>query len=229
MASGQVQLISGVEISCRWGASNIHIVGLNFDSANAKLLAFLFEQQQLRVRRNGRIVEKLKKLANEELAADLDKLYEASPSLGRPDIAKLLVKHGAAKDMRQAFSKYLADGKSASASINWPSIETVVAIICEAGGEAVLAHPMHYKMTGSKRRALLADFKAAGGSAMEVISGRQDAQRTKELAKLAGQFKLKASIGSDFHSESMQWQRLGCPAELPKACEAVWHDWELKV
>ena len=227
----QLLLISGVEISSRWRTNNIHIVGLNFDSSNVVLAAFLANQQALRLARNSKIITKLKKLLREaehpELALALEQLVDRPGATGRPDIAKVLVRLGVVKDMNTAFRQYLADGKAASVSINWPSIEETIAVINQAGGDAVLAHPMHYKMTGSKRRALLADFKAANGSAIEVISGRQDVLRTKELAKLSVQFKLKASVGSDFHGDSMPWQRLGGLPELPKTCEPIWQDWEL--
>ena len=62
-----------------------------------------------------------------------------------------------------------------------------------------MAHPLKYRLTGVKLRAMLNDFIASGGTALEVLNGRQiDAER-RRLVTLASELGLKVSVGSDFH------------------------------
>jgi len=145
--------------------------------------------------------------------------------MGRPHIAAALVASGAADTTRKAFRKYLLPGRPAAVSVAWPSLEAATSVIKAAGGTAVLAHPLHYKLTASKLRRLVAAFAAGGGEAIEVVSGSQDKERCQRLARLADNFDLLASVGSDFHAEDKPWQRLGGLAALPRSCRPVWASW----
>ena len=101
-------------------------------------------------------------------------------------------------------------------------MEQVIEWIRASGGGAVLAHPYKYKLTRSKLIRLLDDIKEKGGRGMEVWSGNQGKDITDMLRDLAIQKNLLASCGSDFHSQSTQWCKLGMHPALPKACTPVW-------
>lgn len=223
-------LISGIELSAEWAGNSIHIVGLNFSAGEPGLTEFLQQQRKRREQRNMAIIQRLQKAGLDNI---LDLLEQQSVDgeefdvarLGRPHIAAAIVMAGAAGDTKKAFRKYLLPGKPAAVAANWPSIQEVGDVLGSAGGVMVLAHPLHYKLTASKLRRLVADFAAAGGHALEVVSGSQDKERNQQLAKLAADFDLQASVGSDFHSVDKPWQRLGGVADLPKACKPVWEYW----
>ncbi|MBT8447817.1 MAG: phosphatase, partial [Gammaproteobacteria bacterium] len=121
-----------------------------------------------------------------------------------------------------AFRKYLGNGKAGDVKDHWAPLDEVIGWIRGAGGIAVLAHPGHYQLTRSKRRRLVAAFKAAGGGAIEVISGRQDPALTAALARDSVDFELLASAGSDFHRPGQFGVELGAVASLPPICEPVW-------
>ncbi|HZW59976.1 MAG TPA: phosphatase, partial [Woeseiaceae bacterium] len=148
-----------------------------------------------------------------------------SAPVGRPHFAQHLVDIGRVRDRRQAFRKFLGDGKAGDVRRHWAPLAAVTAWIRAAGGTAVLAHPAHYGLTMTRLRALLADFCAAGGDALEVVSGRQDAGTTARLAALAGEFGLLASCGSDFHGPAPHALEPGGAAPLPPACRPVWDSW----
>ena len=95
----------------------------------------------------------------------------------------------------------------------------------EAGGTAVLAHPKRYKLTSTKLKNLLDDFIIAGGQAIEVISGYQNPEITKDLANLCLEKNLLASCGSDFHRPGQAWAELGHIPKLPSSCKPVWNNW----
>ncbi len=222
-------LIPGVEISTQWGRQGIHVLGLHVDPHNAQLNELLAAQQQLRAARALRIMRKLEKLGMPGVAQYIDEHIDAATQIGRPHIAASLVALAFVDSSEKAFKKYLGDGKPADVSIDWVTLAEVIAAINAAGGAAVLAHPAKYKMTASKQRALLKDFSHYGGRGLEVISGAQMSDTTKTLARLAQQFDLLVSCGSDFHSPDSRWQPLGDLPAIPESCKAVWQDWDISI
>ena len=132
---------------------------------------------------------------------------------------------GAVKSLEEAFKKYLGTGKIGDVKQIWPQLDEVVGWIRDAGGTAVLAHPDKYHLTRSKLHRLADEFIAAGGEAIEVVSGKQDKVRTRELAKLSLEKNLLASCGSDFHQPGKFWAELGQQSPLPENCTPVWDRW----
>jgi predicted metal-dependent phosphoesterase TrpH len=80
-------------------------------------------------------------------------------------------------------------------------------------------------MTATKLRRLITEFKELGGVGLEVVSGRQHPEEIKTLAKLANDFNLLASCGSDFHSPDNTWVELGRLPELPSSVNPIWKKW----
>ena len=219
-----IRLIKGCEFSSQWQGREIHIVGLNLDLQTTELLDGLARQQQMRSRRAERIAAQLARLGYKDSYAGALQLANGS-GLGRPHFARYLVEAGAVSNFQQAFKRYLAAGKPAYVRAEWANIEQVCGWIAAAGGVAVLAHPLKYKMTLTKLRSLLVAFKDVGGDGIEVISGAQRPEQTRSMAALARHFELQASIGSDFHQPGQPWAALGRIAALPEDCIPVWSSW----
>jgi len=127
---------------------------------------------------------------------------------------------------RRTFKRYLGAGKVGDVKQHWPEIGDVVEMIVDAGGVAVLAHPMKYKITRTKLRRLIEDFCDAGGRAIEIISGAQKPHETADMLRLAERYELLSSCGSDFHAPGMKWAELGQMAAMPKQANPVWQFWE---
>jgi len=219
-----IELIAGIEFSCLWKGMGIHVVGLNVDVTAPSLIQAELQQQQAREERAVTIAERLDK-------AGFSGTYEGAMALadggviGRPHFARYMVSTGKVKSMAAAFKKYLGAGKVGDVKQVWPDIATAVRWITEAGGVAVVAHPDKYKLTRTKLKRLLVDFKEAGGQAMEVVSGRQQPQTTEDLGRIANEFGLYASCGSDFHVPDQPWQELGKCSPLPEGVTPVWNAW----
>ena len=94
--------------------------------------------------------------------------------------------------------------------------------IDSAGGIAVVAHPARYKMTASKLRRFLGEFREAGGAGMEVISGSHTHDNVIAMAALCRTQNMLASCGSDYHGPENPWIKLGQLPELPADCSPVW-------
>ena len=220
-----LSLVAGVEFSCVWGKMLIHIVGLNIDHRQPALAQGLVRQKSARDQRGKLIGEKLAKLGFAGAYEGASELAGGG-QVGRPDFARFLMQEGHVSSFNQAFKKYLGAGKPGDVKTLWPDMAEVVQWITAGGGVAVIAHPQRYKMTATKLRALIKDFKAAGGQGIEVISGQPDQQAIATMVKLCEQFDLLASIGSDFHRPGTPWSELGCCGELPTSVRPVWSHWE---
>lgn len=221
----ELHLLSGIELSSQWANMSVHVVGLNFDSTHPVMQQAVVEQGERRKQRAMMIAERLAKKGFLG-AYDAAVALAGTGQVGRPHFAQFLVDKGYVSSIQQAFKRYLGAGKIGDVKAIWPTMAEVVEWIVAAGGVAVLAHPLHYNITATKRRALTADFKAAGGQAMEVVSGLQTPEKTAYLADLADAFELYASCGSDFHSHVGGWGDLGKMSPLPERCRPVWALWE---
>ncbi len=219
------QLIAGVELSCVWAKTAIHIVGLHVDPANETLLRGLERQQQARARRAQLIAEKLERRGFSG-AYEGASLAAGGGQIGRPHFAAFLLQQGYVKSNAEAFKKYLGAGKVGDVKSVWPPMAEVIQWILDSGGVPVLAHPLHYKMTATRLRTLIAAFKQQGGLALEVLSGHQAADRTRLLQDLCDQFELHSSGGSDFHRPGQPWCELGTGSTLPDDCRPVWALWK---
>lgn len=219
-----IGFVAGVELSCRWEGQDIHVVGLAVDALSPVLGEGLLRQQEARRVRGGRIGERLRQ-------AGVPGCWERACELaghdrpGRPHFARALVEAGAARDVEQAFNRYLKRGQNAYVATEWASIGDAVGWIRGAGGVAVLAHPSRYRLTRSKLRRLLAAFAAAGGQALEVQLPGQKPNQTEALVRLGIELGLAGSVASDYHGGSSPWADLGVCGPLVPGIRPVWELW----
>ena len=225
-AEGQpITLIPGVEISVTWYSSTVHIVGLNIDIDNPKLQSGLADIRDYRQQRAEQIAQRLEK-SGIPGALEGAAQYASKTMLGRMHFAQFLVEQGHAADTKDVFKRFLVRGKPGYVTGSWTDLSSAVQWITEAGGQAVIAHPLRYKMTATKLRRLIEDFKTAGGQAIEVSSGHQHPDQLRNVAALAKQYDLLASCGSDFHGPDQSWSELGRFLPLPASCKPVWSLWQ---
>ena len=216
-----IKFVNGVEISTRWERQTIHVVGLGVQTENAELLRGLKFIQQLRKDRAAGIARKLEREGVADALSRARKLAEGG-QITRNHFAQLLVEDGRVKDKQKAFKQFLADGKRAYVKADWPAMQTAIHWIKSAQGLAVLAHPMRYGMTGSKRRRMIEAFADAGGDALEMGGGPNTAADTQVIAEDARRLGLMGSVGSDFHDPAQGWIKLGICPPLPADISPVW-------
>ena len=217
-------LISGVEISTKWESFEIHIVGLNVDSEQQSLQLLLQQQQQKRADRAKEIGRRLEKNGFDGIYQQTSELA-ADAQITRAHYARALIARGVASTIPGIFKKYLGRGKTGYVPSTWCDMQTAITAIHQAGGVAVIAHPGRYQMSNKWLRKLLAQFKEAGGDAMEVAQPQQAPSERQFLGQLSREFDLLCSQGSDFHFPT-SWLELGKNLYLPKDCQGVWQSWE---
>ncbi|MEW9898311.1 3',5'-nucleoside bisphosphate phosphatase [Chitinivorax sp. PXF-14] len=222
-----VRFVPGVEISVTWDKMTVHVVGLNIDPANETLRAGLEFVRSGRVRRAQAMGVDL---ARAGIAGSFEgalALAENKEMVGRTHFARFLVDNGHVKDVQTAFKKFLVKGKPGYVPHQWTTLADAVSWIRAAGGQAVLAHPGRYEIGKARMLALLEEFKAVGGVGIEVVTSNHTAEHVTRFARLAAEFGLLASCGSDFHSPTEGWCSLGKLPALPLSCTPIWHDWPL--
>ncbi len=220
-----IRLLPGIELSVSWMHKNFHIIGLGIDPDNEKLKASLTETEILRQQRAIEIGNKLEKIGVIKAYYEARELAGVS-TLTRSHFARVLINQGFADDSREVFKKYLVHNKPGFVKTNWVEMASGIKLIKDAGGEAILAHPMRYNITASWLRRFLAAFKQAGGIGIEVVTGSSNADEITTTAAYARRFELSGSAGSDYHGFDNTWVRLGQLATMPESVTPVWDRWE---
>lgn len=219
-----MRLIPGIELSCQWSGVTIHILGLGVDCEHPVMRAGLERMAAARKERGAKIASRLESRGFD--GALQGALMQAGDSqLGRPHFAAWMVEQGHVRDPNQAFDRYLGQGKIGDVKAFWPELAEVTQWIESSNGVAVIAHPLKYRFTGTKLRRFIGAFVAAGGRGMEVLSGRQTTDQTKHLVRLAQDFDLEVSVGSDFHRDATYSAPLGVESAPFGDLRGVWQRW----
>ncbi len=223
-----ITLVPGVEISVTWGAQTVHVVGLQIDITHPGLQAGLARLREFREWRAEEIGRRLAK-AGIPGAIEGARARAQRGLVSRTHFAQFLVAAGHAADVRSVFKKYLVHGKPGYVPGQWAGLDEAIGWIRAAGGQAVLAHPARYKITATRLKKLLGEFRDAGGAAIEVVSGSHSRDDMFRFAQLANSFCLLASSGSDFHGPHNYYMDLGPMPSLPDGCTPVWQAWDIAV
>lgn len=218
-------LIPGVEISVTWGGRTIHILGLGIDPKAPALNAGLRGIRDFRAWRAQEIGHRLAAKGIQGAYAGALTLAADERFVGRTHFARYLVQRGYAATVRDVFKRYLVRGKPGHVPGNWASLENALGWILEAGGQAVIAHPARYGLTGFKMRHLMGEFRELGGVGIEVISGSHSRDEACLYAQRSRDSGLLASVGSDYHGPEHPYMELGRLPKLPPGCAPIWADW----
>lgn len=196
-----ITVVPGVEISTMAGGKDIHILGYYVDTEDRVFLDRLTNLRNTRNERNEKIIANLRRLgieiSMEEVISGLGRDLKPDESIGRPHIADTLVRKGFASDMRDAFDRYLAHGAPAYAPQPRISPQEACNWIREARGTAVLAHPGLYG-DDELVRSILEQSNLSG---IEVFHSDHGTEEEHRYLKLAEEFGLIITAGSDYHGE----------------------------
>ena len=216
-----LNLINGVEISALWRNMAIHILGLGIDINNDILQTGLEHNQKLRKERAEKIALGLWRSGIKD-ALEKTQSFSKTDMLTRTHFAQMLISEGYCKDMKSVFRRYLTGKKPGGVRVEWEDFDEIVHWIHSAGGKALIAHPFRYRMTHTKIKAMLNDFKCVLGDGIEVVTGTSSDEEIQLGNQWAGQYNLLTTCGSDFHGWPNQRVRIGNLRDLPDPEKAVW-------
>jgi len=198
-----IEVIPGVELSVDFGGRDIHVLGYCFDPEHEEFLNYLSVLRNERIRRARKIVNKLSDLG---MPLPFDQVLEkaGAGSIGRPHIAFALLDHGYVESFKEAFNKYIGDGKPAYVGKFSIDIKQALRTIKSAGGLCSIAHPGLQLSTQD----LMLLIKT-GVSAIEVVHPKHDEEHTRFYAQFAAEHGLLSTGGSDFHGGNKGEEALG--------------------
>lgn len=197
-AARGLQFVPGIEITAVWRGRDVHVLGYWIDAGHLPLQTFLRAQRQRRLDRTIAIVDALAALGAPIDVSPLlaDAARRPGTSVGRPGIARLLVRAGHAASTQEAFERWLGEGRPAYVPRRGPPPAEVCAAIHEAGGIASLAHP-----GVTRRDEMLETWASAGLDALEAHHSDHDADTERRYVERAAGLGLQVTGGSDFHGD----------------------------
>jgi predicted metal-dependent phosphoesterase TrpH len=212
-ASG-LRVVTGIEITGVWQGSDVHVLGYYLDPSNTVLAAFLERQLADRTRRAHAILDRLRALkVPVDFAQVVVPVGSRTPhAIGRPQVARALVRAGHVVDTREAFDRYLAEGRPAFVPRSGATPADVVRLIVAAGGVASLAHP---GLLG--RDELIPDLVAAGMRAIEAYHPDHSEDAVARYVAVARREGLAVTGGSDYHGDEAHGASLLGRVTLPAA------------
>ncbi len=193
-----VFVVPGVELSTVAGGKDIHVLAYGFALDDGKWLSRLETLREGRNLRNERMLANLGRIGMpitpEELAAAAGKSERKDKSVGRPHIAQAMVDKGYVSDLREAFDRWLAEGKPVYERQERASSLEAIGWIHEAGGKAVIAHPGIYGDDD-----LVLSLLDGGADGLEAYHSDHNPEQERRYAEWTAARGKLATGGSDFH------------------------------
>ncbi len=217
-----MRFVNGVEISIEWGGLQVHIIGYAFDADDQVLNDGLQSIRSGRISRARRMAADLETVGIGGCFDGAMRFAENPNLISRAHFARYLVESGVCKDVRSVFESYIVPGRPGYVDHRWATLEESVGWILGAGGVAAVAHPGRYKLSRPEMRLMLDEFKRYGGQAIEIVSGSHSADNVTVFSRLAREYGVLASCGSDFHGPGESYIDLGKLASMPPGLTPVW-------
>ena len=207
-----LEIIPGAEFSTAYTTEagrllEVHIVGLFFDGIPSSLRQIFKKIPQQRKQYLDAIVTKLNHLGIAISYEELVCSFPDSNQIGRRDVAEILVKKNYAYSINDAFDRLIGNRSpywvDSTKYMKYMPLEVCVEKICANGGFPILAHPYHYHCSDEEVLKLIKDFRKFAGDSpagMEVYYSKYRQERRMELLKIAGDYQLYPSAGSDRHA-----------------------------
>lgn len=195
-----INVINGIEVSCKSSKGNMHVLGYDFDIHNKELNDWLDNLRSNRMNFTLSVMEQIKRdykiIFNYQDIIDMIN----KNSIGRPDLAKLCIKYGHCNSVDEAFTKYLNPAKEKVKGTNKQiEYKECFKLIKNSGGLVVLAHPNSLLLNNDELDSLIFDMRECGLDGIEVFHSSFSREESEYYKKLADKYDLLMSGGSDYH------------------------------
>jgi 3',5'-nucleoside bisphosphate phosphatase len=226
-----IEVIPGVEISAEHPNGSMHILGYFLEYQSELFARRLGVLKQARLDRNPQIIAKLNQLGIpltlEQVAA-----ISGGGQMGRPHIAQALYQGGHVRTLQEAFDRYLGNhGQAFVNKFRFPPDEAI-AMIREAKGVPVLAHPFTLGLASAETlRPRLAELKGLGLAGLECYYPEHSSGQQALYLSLARELGLLITGGSDFHGANkpdVHLGRINCQSLLVYELVAAIKQWRAR-
>jgi predicted metal-dependent phosphoesterase TrpH len=195
-----MSLVLGSEISCQTlDGTSVHMLGMLFDRENSALAEVLSTTRDNRLTRMNRIIGRLNEAGFEISIEDVLAQLAPGATLGRPHLADALIAKKIVASRDEAFTELLHNNSKYYISHYSPTPEDAIRLIKQAGGVAVIAHPLA-SLRG--RTVSIDSFKSmveAGLDGIEISHRDQSEDERQLLREVVEQYDIIATGSSDYH------------------------------
>jgi predicted metal-dependent phosphoesterase TrpH len=206
-----IDLVTGVELSVEDDAGRFHLLGYLFNRDDSLLANTLVTIRASRAERNEQMAVRMAELG---LPVTMDDVRAEAGDKGeviaRPHFARALMKAGIVGSVQEAFDLFLATGKPLYLPKDILLATDAIALLHQAGGLAVMAHPGLVPLSDSALAARASQLHAdAGLDGIEAYYSQHTPTQTERFLALAGDVGLLVTGGSDFHGTPKPHVSLG--------------------
>lgn len=203
-------VVPGVELSTTVPSGEVHILGYFVDATDQGFIAALRSLADARRRRIETMITLL-----QELGFDLDRdqiVRDAKDgSIGRPHVARALLRLGIVESVSDAFDRFLKPGKQGWVPRERFAPEQAVTLLASNGALPVLAHPYSTKAV----EATVNRLAPVGLRGLEVFYGEYSEEQRRHLLGIADRTGLIPTGGSDYHGPPHREGRELGSADVP--------------
>lgn len=192
-----IALVPGIEITTELHGRELHLLGLFVVPTAPDLADFARRMRDERAHRLRRMTERLASLGVAVTWEDVLSEATGAKSLGRPHLARALVRRGHAGSIQEAFDRFLVPGKPGWLERYRPTHAEAIALVHQAGGVCSVAHP---GLNGVSR-AELGKLAEAGLDAVEAHHPGHPPSQAEAYVRWGRELGLVATGGTDFHSD----------------------------
>ncbi|HYT61091.1 MAG TPA: PHP domain-containing protein [Haliangiales bacterium] len=195
-AAAGLEFIPATELTAEFDDNELHLLGYFVDTGNQTLLTEMVRFQKVRQDRVREMVARLNQL-NIPLEADAVFALASCRSPGRPHVARALVMGRFCSSPDEAFERFLKKNRPAWVPKFKISALDAIALIHQAGGLAVMAHPGLNRTDG-----IIPDLVEAGLDGLECFHTKHTPSTSEHYVRIAKEFNLAITGGSDCHGLS---------------------------
>ncbi len=188
-----IEFIAATELTAEFNGTEMHLLGYFIDTKHPRLLEEMGRFQEVRQNRIREMVARLRGL-NVPITEEAVFALANCNSPGRPHIARALIDAKVCRSVDEAFERFLKKNRPAWVPKFKISATDAIALIHEAGGLAVLAHPLLIR-----RDELIPDLVEAKLDGLECYHTRHTPSISEHYEMLAEHFNLLVTGGSDCH------------------------------
>jgi predicted metal-dependent phosphoesterase TrpH len=214
-AGADLTIVPGLELSAEHDGTSLHVLGYWVDPANDGLRDELRRLHDTRFRRGELIVERLRSLGF-DVSFERVRAIAGDDLIARPHIAQAMVEAGIVATEKDAFDRYISDDGPAYVPKHALAPVDAIALIRDAGGSSVLAHPGMWRGSEAVPEDLIEEMAAGGMAGLEVDHPDHDEAQRSRYGAIAARLGLVRTGASDCHGARYDF-RLGAettPSEL---------------
>jgi len=194
-ALGAATVVTGIELNTTYRGQEVHVLGYGFPLDCGEMVEAIASNRREREGRAAQMVGQLRRAGYDIEIEDVRaECGHATSTIGRPHVARALIRKGLVADIASAFRNLLTPGKPGYVPSTYMGPHRAIELIARSGGVAVLAHPGRLKDEG-----VIDELVAAGLAGIETFYPAHEPGQIARYRDIAAQFGLVMTAGSDFH------------------------------